>query len=208
MGDHLARVVTLFGYSTPIFWLGMMGLLVFYAWLGWAGGAGRIDLAYDGMVPSVTGMLLIDSAIAGDWEAFSSALKHILLPALILGLNSVAYISRMTRSFMLEQLSQEYILTARVKGLSRRKVIWGHAFRNILVQLLTVVALAYGSLLEGAVLIETVFAWPGFGQYLTSSLLLGDMNAVMGCVLVIGFIFVGLNLLSDALYKVFDPRTR
>lgn len=208
IGDHLARVVTLFGYSTPIFWLGMMGLLVFYAWLGWAGGAGRIDLAYDGMVPSVTGMLLIDSAIAGDWEAFSSALKHILLPALILGLNSVAYISRMTRSFMLEQLSQEYILTARVKGLSRRKVIWGHAFRNILVQLLTVVALAYGSLLEGAVLIETVFAWPGFGQYLTSSLLLGDMNAVMGCVLVIGFIFVGLNLLSDALYKVFDPRTR
>ncbi|GLX12485.1 ABC transporter permease [Pseudomonas straminea] len=208
IGDHLARVVTLFGYSTPIFWLGMMGLLVFYAWLGWAGGAGRIDLAYDGMVPSVTGMLLIDSAIAGDWEAFSSALKHILLPALILGLNSVAYISRMTRSFMLEQLSQEYILTARVKGLSRHKVIWGHAFRNILVQLLTVVALAYGSLLEGAVLIETVFAWPGFGQYLTSSLLLGDMNAVMGCVLVIGFIFVGLNLLSDALYKVFDPRTR
>ncbi|WP_070884500.1 ABC transporter permease [Pseudomonas argentinensis] len=208
MGDHLARVVTLFGYSTPIFWLGMMGLLVFYAWLGWAGGAGRIDLAYDGMVPSVTGMLLIDSALAGDWEAFSSALKHILLPALILGLNSVAYISRMTRSFMLEQLSQEYILTARVKGLPRRKVIWGHAFRNILVQLLTVVALAYGSLLEGAVLIETVFAWPGFGQYLTSSLLLGDMNAVMGCVLVIGFIFVGLNLLSDALYKVFDPRTR
>lgn len=208
VGDHLARVVTLFGYSTPIFWLGMMGLLVFYAWLGWAGGAGRIDLAYDGMVPSVTGMLLIDSAIAGDWDAFSSALKHILLPALILGLNSVAYISRMTRSFMLEQLSQEYILTARVKGLSRRKVIWGHAFRNILVQLLTVVALAYGSLLEGAVLIETVFAWPGFGQYLTSSLLLGDMNAVMGCVLVIGFIFVGLNLLSDALYNVFDPRTR
>ncbi|UCJ17003.1 ABC transporter permease [Pseudomonas sp. MM211] len=208
VGDHLARVVTLFGYSTPIFWLGMMGLLVFYAWLGWAGGAGRIDLAYDGMVPSVTGMLLIDSALAGDWDAFSSALKHILLPALILGLNSVAYISRMTRSFMLEQLSQEYILTARVKGLSRRKVIWGHAFRNILVQLLTVVALAYGSLLEGAVLIETVFAWPGFGQYLTSSLLLGDMNAVMGCVLVIGFIFVGLNLLSDALYKVFDPRTR
>jgi peptide/nickel transport system permease protein len=201
-------VITLFGYSTPIFWLGMMGLLVFYAWLGWAGGAGRIDLAYDGMVPEVTGLLLIDSSLAGDWEAFASALRHIVLPALILGLNSVAYISRMTRSFMLEQLSQEYIITARVKGLSRRQVVWGHAFRNILVQLLTVVALAYGSLLEGAVLIETVFAWPGFGQYLTSSLMLGDMNAVMGCVLVIGLIFVALNLISDALYKVFDPRTR
>jgi peptide/nickel transport system permease protein len=208
LGDHVARVITLFGYSTPIFWLGMMGLLVFYAWLGWAGGAGRIDLAYDGMVPEVTGLLLIDSTLARDWDAFASALRHIVLPALILGLNSVAYISRMTRSFMLEQLSQEYIITARVKGLSRRQVVWGHAFRNILVQLLTVVALAYGSLLEGAVLIETVFAWPGFGQYLTSSLMLGDMNAVMGCVLVIGLIFVALNLISDALYKVFDPRTR
>ena len=208
LGDHVARVITLFGYSTPIFWVGMMGLLVFYAWLGWAGGAGRIDLAYDGMVPDVTGLLLIDTALARDWEAFSSALRHVILPGLILGLNSVAYISRMTRSFMLEQLSQEYIITARVKGLSRRQVVWGHAFRNILVQLLTVVALAYGSLLEGAVLIETVFAWPGFGQYLTSSLMLGDMNAVMGCVLVIGLIFVALNLISDALYKVFDPRTR
>ena len=207
-GDHVARMITLFGYSTPIFWLGMMGLLVFYAMLGWAGGAGRIDLAYDGLVPETTGLLLIDSAIAGDWEAFSSALRHIVLPSLILGLNSVAYISRMTRSFMLEQLSQEYIITARVKGLSRRQVVWNHAFRNILVQLLTVVALAYGSLLEGAVLIETVFAWPGFGQYLTSSLMLGDMNAVMGCVLIIGLIFVALNLISDALYKVFDPRTR
>ncbi len=208
LGDHVARVITLFGHSTPIFWLGMMGLLVFYAWLDWAGGAGRIDLAYDGLVPEVTGLLLIDTSLAGDWPAFASALSHIVLPALILGLNSVAYISRMTRSFMLEQLSQEYIITARVKGLSRRQVVWGHAFRNILVQLLTVVALAYGALLEGAVLIETVFAWPGFGQYLTSSLMLGDMNAVMGCVLVIGLIFVVLNLISDALYKVFDPRTR
>jgi peptide/nickel transport system permease protein len=114
----------------------------------------------------------------------------------------------MTRSFMLAQLSQEYITTARVKGLSERGVVWRHAFRNILVQLLTIVALAYGGLLEGAVLIETVFAWPGFGQYLTSSLLLGDMNAVMGCVLVVGVIFVTLNLVSDALYQVFDPRTR
>ncbi|KPZ05917.1 hypothetical protein ALO43_200400 [Pseudomonas tremae] len=120
----------------------------------------------------------------------------------------MAYISRMTRSFMLEQLSQEYIITAQVKGLSQRRIVWGHAFRNIRVQLLTIVALAYGGLLEGAVLIETVFAWPGFGQHLTSSLLLGDMNTVMACVLLIGLIFVILNQISDALYKVFDPRTR
>lgn len=205
--DHIVRVISLFGYSTPVFWFGMMGLLVFYAWLDWAGGAGRIDLAFDGMVPRHTGLLLVDSAIAGDWASFRSALKFLVLPACILGLHSMAYISRMTRSFMLAQLSQEYITTARVKGLSERGVVWGHAFRNILVQLLTIVALAYGGLLEGAVLIETVFAWPGFGQYLTSSLLLGDMNAVMGCVLVVGVIFITLNLLSDALYQVFDPRT-
>jgi len=207
-GDHVARLITLFGYSTPIFWIGMMAFLVFYAWLGWAGGVGRIGLAYDGLIPTHTGLLLIDTAWAGDWQAFRSALRHILLPAVILSFNSVAYISRMTRSFMLEQLSQEYIITARVKGLSQRRIVWGHAFGNIRVQLLTIVALAYGGLLEGAVLIETVFAWPGFGQYLTSSLLLGDMNAVMACVLLIGLIFVALNLISDALYKIFDPRTR
>lgn len=146
--------------------------------------------------------------MAGEWEVFASALRFIALPAGILGLHAVAYISRMSRSFMLAQLSQEYVLTARVKGLSETAVVWRHAFRNILVQLLTVVALSYGGLLEGAVLIETVFGWPGFGQYLTSSLLLGDMNAVMGSVLVVGIVFVALNLLSDALYQVFDPRTR
>jgi peptide/nickel transport system permease protein len=208
LADHVIRVISLFGYSTPVFWVGMIGLIIFYGWLNWVGGAGRVDLAYDGLVTPVTGMLLIDSALAGDWEVFRSAFKHIILPAFILGLNSVSFIGRMTRSFMLTQLSQEYILTARVKGLPERVVIWRHAFRNILVQLLTIVALAYGSLLEGAVLIETVFAWPGFGQYLTSSLLLGDMNAVMASVLLIGLIFVLLNLLTDVLYQVFDPRTR
>ncbi|MDP5238772.1 ABC transporter permease [Uliginosibacterium sp. 31-16] len=208
MGDQVVRVISLCGYSVPVFWFGMMGLIIFYAWLDWAGGAGRVDLAFDGLVQSRTGLLLVDSALAGEWEVFHSAIKHITLPACILGLHSMAYIARMTRSFMLAQLSQEYIITARVKGLSEHEVIWNHAFRNILVQLLTIVALAYGSLLEGAVLIETVFAWPGFGSYLTSSLLLGDMNAVMGCVLLIGIIFVTLNLIADALYQVFDPRTR
>lgn len=114
----------------------------------------------------------------------------------------------MTRSFMLDQLGQEYVTTARVKGLSQRQTVWLHAFGNIRVQLVTIIALAYGSLLEGAVLIETVFAWPGFGQYLTSNLIIGDMNAVMTCVLIVGVIFIGLNLLSDILYRFFDPRTR
>ena len=204
--DHLARVVGLFGHSTPVFWFGMMGLLVFYAWLGWAGGIGRIGLAFEGTVPTVTGLLLVDALLAGDAAALRSALRHLLLPACVLGLHSMAYLSRMTRAFMLAQLSQEYITTARVKGLSERQVVWGHAFRNIRVQLLTILALAYGGLLEGAVLVETVFGWPGFGSYLTGSLLLGDMNAVMGSVLVIGLVFVALNLAADALYRVFDPR--
>lgn len=208
LGDQAVRLISLCGYSVPVFWFGMMGLILFYAKLGWAGGAGRVELAYDGIVTGPTGMLLLDSALAGEWEVFQSALKHITLPACILGLHSMAYIARMTRSFMLSQLSQEYIITARVKGLSEFEVVWRHAFRNILVQLLTIVALAYGGLLEGAVLIETVFSWPGFGSYLTSSLLLGDMNAVMGCILLIGIIFVTLNLVTDALYQVFDPRTR
>lgn len=206
--DHLARVIGLLGHSTPVFWFGMMGLLVFYAWLGWAGGIGRIGLAFEGAVPVVTGLLLVDTLLAGDLEAFRSAWRHLLLPAAVLGLHSMAYLSRMTRAFMLAQLSQEYITTARVKGLTQRQVVWGHAFRNIRVQLLTILALAYGGLLEGAVLVETVFGWPGFGSYLTGSLLLGDMNAVMGSVLVVGVLFVALNLTADALYRVFDPRAK
>ncbi|SEN71292.1 peptide/nickel transport system permease protein [Loktanella fryxellensis] len=206
--DHVIRIVSLMGHSMPIFWTGMIGLLIFYAALGWVGGSGRMSQFYIGMVPETTGFLLIDSAIAGEWDVFKSALRHLILPASLLGYSSAAYITRMTRSFMLDQLGQEYVTTARVKGLSSRQTVWRHAFANIRVQLVTIVALAYGSLLEGAVLIETVFAWPGFGQYLTSNLLIGDMNAVMTCVLVVGVIFIGLNILSDLLYRVFDPRTR
>ena len=206
--DHAVRVFSLLGHSMPIFWTGMIGLLVFYAALGWVGGSGRMSQFYIGMVPDRTGFLLIDSILAGQWDVFWSAVNHLLLPASLLGYSSAAYITRMTRSFMLDQINQEYITTARVKGLSRRKTIWRHAFGNIRVQLVTIVALAYGGLLEGAVLIETVFAWPGFGQYLTSNLIIGDMNAVMTCVLIVGVIFIALNLLSDVLYRLFDPRTR
>ncbi|APX25831.1 MAG: ABC transporter permease [Rhodobacteraceae bacterium] len=206
--DQVIRVISLMGHSMPIFWTGMIALLIFYANLGWVGGSGRMSQFYIGMVPERTNFLLIDSVLAGQWDVFRSALNHIILPAALLGYSSSAYITRMTRSFMLDQLNQEYITTARVKGLSRRKTVWRHAFGNIRVQLVTIVALAYGALLEGAVLIETVFAWPGFGQYLTSNLLIGDMNAVMTCVLIVGVIFIGLNILSDILYRVFDPRTR
>lgn len=206
--DHVVRVFSLFGHSMPIFWTGMIALLLFYARLGWVGGSGRMEQYYIGLVDERTGFLLIDSLLAGEWDVFWSAINHLVLPASLLGYSSSAYITRMTRSFMLDQLGQEYMTTARVKGLSRQQTIWRHAFGNIKVQLVTIIALAYGGLLEGAVLIETVFAWPGFGQYLTSNLIIGDMNAVMTCVLIVGVIFILLNLLSDILYRLFDPRTK
>jgi peptide/nickel transport system permease protein len=206
--DHFARVIGLLGYSVPTFWLGLMGLVLFYAALGWVGGPGRLDVYYIDVVDRVTGLMLIDAALVGEWEVWKNAFSHIVLPASILSFNSIAFISRLTRSFMLAQLSQEYILAARVKGLSKWKVIRKHAFRNIAVQLLTIIALAYGILLEGAVVTETVFAWPGFGRYLVSGLLAGDMNAVLACVLIVGIIFVSINLVCDLLYRILDPRTR
>jgi len=206
--DQLARVVALVGYSMPIFWLGLMGLLVFYGILGWVGGPGRVGIFYVDLVPSVTGMILIDSLLDRNWTVFKDAFSHIILPASLLGYYSLAYISRMTRSFMLEQLSAEYITTARVKGLPERTVIWRHAFRNIRVQLITVIALSYANLLEGSVLTEIIFSWPGIGSYITTALLSADMNAVMGGTVVVGLIFVLLNIFSDLLYKVFDPRAR
>lgn len=206
--DQVLRVVGLFGYSVPVFWLGLVGLLLFYGKLDWAPGPGRLDVFYEGLLDPVTGVLLIDAAMAGEWEIFKNAFAHLVLPASILGYFSLAYISRMTRSFMLEQLSQEYIVTARVKGVSPWRVIWVHALGNVWVPLVTVIALSYGNLLEGSVLTETVFAWPGLGFYLTKSLLSADMNAVLGSTLVVGSVFIGINLLSDVLYQLLDPRAR
>ncbi|MEQ9813788.1 MAG: ABC transporter permease [Azospirillaceae bacterium] len=206
--DQVVRVIGLVGYSVPIFWLGLVGLLIFYANLGWVSGPGRVDFIFDGMVDDVTGVLLIDSAIAGNWQVFRNALSHLILPATLLGYFSLAYISRMTRSLMIEQLSQEYVTTARVKGVSERRIVWRHALGNIAVPLITVVALSYASLLEGSVLTETVFAWRGLGLYITNALLAADMNAVLGGTIVVGMVFVGVNLISDVLYRVVDPRAR
>ena len=208
VADQVVRIMGLIGYSVPIFWLGLMALVVFYAKLGWVGGPGRIDVAFEYVVPAVTNLLLVDAALAGEWEAFGNALSHLILPASLLGYFSLAYISRMTRSFMLNELTQEYIVAARAKGLSETRIIWRHALRNAWVPLVTVIALSYAGLLEGSVLTETVFAWPGLGLYITNSLQNADMNAVLGGTIVVGSIFIGLNLLSDVLYRLLDPRTR
>lgn len=206
--DQVIRVLGLIGYSVPVFWLGMVGLLLFYAQLDWVGGPGRLDTAYDYIIEPVTGMILVDSLLAGEAEIFWNAIHHIILPSCILGYYSLAYISRMTRSFMLEQLNQEYITTARVKGISEFKIIWRHALGNVMVPLITVIALSYAYLLEGSVLTETIFAWPGLGLYITNSLLNADMNAVLGGTIVVGAAFIGLNMFSDILYRLLDPRAR
>jgi peptide/nickel transport system permease protein len=206
--DHVVRVVGLFGYSMPVFWLGLVSLFLFYGKLGWVSGPGRIDVFYEDVLAPRTGVILIDSALAGEWDIFRNAFGHVILPASLLGYLSLAYIARMTRSFMIHQLSQEYVTTALIKGRSFRGAVWRHAFPNIMVQLITVIGLSYAALLEGAVLTETVFAWPGLGLYITSSLFNADMNAVLGGTLVVGAVFICINLTCDFLYRLADPRLR
>lgn len=206
--DQSVRLFCLAGHSLPVFVLGLLSLLLFYAKLGWAPGPGRQGIAYEDMVDVRTGVLTVDALLANDWGAFWDALAHLAQPAGVLAFFSLAYIARMARAFMLAELSSEYVTTARAKGLSETRIIWRHAFRNIAVPLVTVLVLTYAGLLEGAVLTETIFSWPGLGQYLTVSLLNADMNAVLGATLVVGLIYVVLNLLADLLYRLLDPRVR
>ncbi|WP_374292914.1 ABC transporter permease [Paenirhodobacter enshiensis] len=206
--DQMIRVLCLAGHSIPVFVLALLALLVFYAWLGIAPGPGRQGIAYQDMVDPVTGWLTVDALLAGDYDSLRDALSHLVLPVSILSYFSMAYITRMTRAFMLDALKGEYIVTARAKGLSALRVVLGHAFPTVAVQLITVIALTYAGLLEGAVVTETVFAWPGLGQYLTISLMNADMNPVVCSTLLIGLIYVVLNLLADVLYRVFDPRVK
>ncbi len=208
IADQIVRVIGLVGYSVPIFWLALLSLLLFYARLKWVAFPGRIDIVYEYSFTPVTGLYLIDSAWQGQWDVFRDVFRHIILPASLLGYFSLAYISRMTRSFMLNELAQEYIVAARAKGLSESRIIWAHALRNAAVPLVTVIALSYAGLLEGSVLTETVFAWPGLGLYITNSLQNADMNAVLGGTIVIGSVFIAINILSDLLYRTLDPRTR
>ena len=206
--DHGVRLVCLVGHALPIFVLGLLSLVIFYAKLGWVPGPGRQGAAFQDLVDVRTGILTIDAALAGDWPAWRDAVAHLIQPAGVLAFFSLAYIARMTRAFMLTEIRSEYVTAARAAGLSQRRVIWGHAFANVRVPLLTVLVLTYAGLLEGAVLTETIFSWPGIGQYLTVSLLNSDMNAVLGATLVVGVIYVFLNLFSDLLYRVLDPRAR
>jgi peptide/nickel transport system permease protein len=206
--DQIVRVIGLVGYSMPIFWMALLALVVFYARLHWVAFPGRLDVVYEYTFTPISGLFLLDAIWQRQWEVLWDLVRHIILPASLLGYLSLAYISRMTRGFMLNELRQEYIVAARAKGLSDARIIWAHALRNAAVPLVTVIALSYANLLEGSVLTETIFSWPGIGSYITNSLQNADMNAVLGGTIAIGTVFIALNLLSDLLYRFLDPRTK
>ncbi|HFZ1270212.1 TPA: ABC transporter permease [Klebsiella pneumoniae] len=208
--DLAVRTFTLLGNSVPIFWLGLLMLALFYARLQWAPGPGRLDDIYQYTVEPRSGFALIDTWLSGDTAAFKNAIGHLTLPVLVLVLAyySLASITRLTRSACLSEMNKEYILLARAKGAGEMTILLRHVLPNIRGTLLTVTALAWTSMLEGAVLTETVFSWPGIGRYLTTALFAGDTTAIMGGTLLIGVSFVLINNLTDLLVRLTDPRVR
>lgn len=207
--DHAVRVISLIGVSTPVFWLALVSLYIFYFRLGWLPGPGRLDpgMALD-ISASITGMYTVDSLLRGDFETFAVAAKHLFLPALVLGLGTLGIVTRITRSSMLEVLTQDYVRTARSKGLQERAVILGHVLKNALIPTVTVIGLSFGGIMAGTVLIETIFTWGGIGRYAFMSATTLDFPAVMGVSILIAVIFSIVNLLVDVSYAILDPRLR
>lgn len=205
--DQTSRVLSLIGVSAPVFWLALLGLYVFYGQLGWLPGPGRLDIGVE-PPPRMTGLYTVDALIAGDFALFWNAIAHLILPSLVLAAFSMGLITRMTRSSMLESLGQDYVRTARSKGLHEVRVILRHTFRNALIPTVTVLGLAYGNLLTGAVLTETIFSWPGIGQYAFQASVSLDFPAIMGVTMLIAFVFIMANLIVDITYVFLDPRLR
>jgi ABC-type dipeptide/oligopeptide/nickel transport system permease component len=206
--DHIGRVISLVGASMPLFWLGLLAIYLFYFTLGWAPAPiGRIETGVNPPTP-VTGFYLVDSLLSGDVMAFTSSLKAIIWPALVLSTGSIAMISRMTRSAMLEVLGQDYVRTAVSKGLNPAIVVGKHAFRNASPSVVTVVGLEFGQLLGGAVITETIFSWPGVGSYVTQSIMATDYAPVQAFSLLAAVIFLVVNLLVDLTNAAIDPRVR
>jgi len=203
--DHLARMLSLVGVSAPTFWLAFIMLAIFYGALDWAPGPGRLDaIAFP--PPRVTGFLLIDTVLAGDWDTFHDAAAHLVLPAIVLASGTLGLITRTTRAAMLEALSQDYVRVAHAKGLRDRMVVLGHALPNALLPVVTLGGLAYANLLSGAVLTETVFSWPGLGRYTFQSAVSLDFPAITGMTMIVAAVFVLVNFLVDMSYALLDPR--
>lgn len=204
--DAGGTMIALIGVSIPIFWLGILFIMFFSGFLHLLPSGGRINVLLE--PAHVTGFYMIDAVLEGNTEAFKDAATHIILPALALGMYSMAIITRMTRSSMLEALGQDYVRTARAKGLKERKVIGKHALRNSLIPVITVIGLQFGALLGGALLTESVFSWPGIGKFTVDSIMKSDFPIVQGIVLLVAVVFVAVNLVADLLYAFLDPRIK
>ncbi len=205
--DQAIRVISLAGVSVPTFWLSVLSLYVFFYLLGWAPGVGRLPPGAR-PPPGVTGMYTVDALVAGDWQTFRTALAHLATPAFVLAVYTIGAITRFTRASMLESLGQDYVRSARAKGLPERTVILRHALRPALAAIITISGLAFGRMLGGAVLVESVFSWPGLGEYAYRSALSLDLRAIMGVSLVVAIVYILVNLAVDLLYAVIDPRIR
>lgn len=203
--DHVARFVSISGLALPVFWLAIMAQFLFFGKLGWLPDGGRLPIGYD-TPPQKTTLYTIDALLAGQWDTFLLALKHLALPVVVLAYGSLAVITRMVRGGMLEVLNQDYIRTARAKGMAQSVVINRHALKNALLPTVTSLGLQVGLLLSGAFLVEIVFSWPGIGRYAVEAIQRLDYNATMATTLVIAFVFVLMNLVVDVLYLFLDPR--
>jgi len=205
--DKVSLVISLIGASMPPFWSGLMVLFLFYYKLDWLPGPGRIDSRLVGP-EHITGLFLVDSVLTGDWVSFWSTLEHLILPSIILGWFTLALITRITRSSLLEVLSMDYIRTARGKGLRERTVVLTHALRNAMIPVITVLGLAFAGLISGAIMTETIFAWPGVGRYEVEAAINLDYPAIMGTTLLFAVIYMIFNIFVDVSYALFDPRIR
>ncbi len=204
--DQTIMGTALVGYSMPIFWWGLLLIILFSGILGWTPVSGRISLLY--FFPSVTGFMLVDSLLSGQAGAFRSAVSHLILPSIVLATIPLAVIARQTRSAMLEVLGEDYVRTARAKGLSRLRVVNVHALRNALIPVVTTIGLQIGTLLAGAILTETIFSWPGIGKWMVDSVFKRDYPVVQGGLLLIAVAVMAVNLVVDLLYGLINPRVR
>ena len=204
--DHTVMTTALVGYSMPIFWLGLLMIILFSSILGWTPVSGRISVMF--YFEPVTGFMLIDSWLSGEEGAFRSALIHLVLPTIALGTIPMAVIARQTRSAMLEVLGEDYVRTARAKGLPPLRVIGIHALRNALIPVVTTIGLQVGVLLAGAILTETIFSWPGIGKWMVDSISRRDYQSVQGGLMMIAAIIMVVNLIVDLLYGLINPRIR
>lgn len=205
--DHAARIGALAGVSVPVFWLGLLALATFYYRLQIAPGPGRLD-PHIQPPPLATGMLIVDSLLARRWDALADAVAHLALPAMVLAAYVMGVITRVTRSSVLDVLAEDYVRTARAKGAAERAVVLRHALRNALIPTVTVIGLAFGNLMAGAVMTETIFAWPGIGRYAVDAASKLDFPAIMGVTLFVAVIYVAVNFLVDIAYAWLDPRIR